>query len=224
MALTIQGLYRRTVGTVLPGRVRTRNGVAVPADSLFDRDDADYKAGLVDPLRPLVRPDDRVVVAGDACRVASVVAARAATGGRVSVFTPTPGAAERCRAAHDLNGTTGRVSVEHALVGTPERVHGPANDGRVLGATELPTCDVLVLDCEGAETALVWGLEQVPRVIVVEVHGHYGADRPVIEAVLDDREYAVACREDVGSHPEHVVLVAEQDGSRWRGPFEPGWD
>jgi hypothetical protein len=63
------------------------------------------------------------------------------------------------------------VTVHHAVVAQARAVWGRRSDmGAVLPPSELPPCNVLELDCEGAEVEILREMNIQPRVILVETH------------------------------------------------------
>ncbi|MFB6215356.1 MAG: NAD(+)/NADH kinase, partial [Candidatus Aenigmatarchaeota archaeon] len=50
-----------------------------------------------------------------------------------------------------LNGLEDQITIEHAIVGRSVSLFSDAGDASVLPGSAVPECDVLVLDCEGAE-------------------------------------------------------------------------
>ena len=95
------------------------------------------------------------------------------------------------------------INVHHAvvakIVGTFHVVGtfngGVASDlGPVLPPSQLPTCNVLEMDCEGAEVEILREMTIQPRVIVVETHGLYGAPTDLVASLLEKRGYVVSDR------------------------------
>jgi hypothetical protein len=66
--------------------------------------------------------------------------------------------------------------------------------GAVLAPSELPPCNVLELDCEGAEVEILRELTIQPRVILVETHGLFGAPTDLVASLLKKRGYIVSDR------------------------------
>jgi hypothetical protein len=85
------------------------------------------------------------------------------------------------------NNVTDRVTVHHAVVATAERIEGRMSDANHISPTNLPSCNVLVMDCEGAETTIIPQLENRPPEIIVETHGN----REMVEAQLKNQGYTI---------------------------------
>ena len=73
----------------------------------------------------------------------------------------------------------------------------------------LPECDLLELDCEGAEVEILTRMKIQPRTILVETHGAQGAPTALSRRVLEDRGYDVS---DMGfAEPRFPVLCELED-------------
>jgi hypothetical protein len=81
--------------------------------------------------------------------------------------------------------------------------------GAVLPPSQLPPCDVLQLDCEGAEVEILRELTIQPRLILVETHGLYGAPTDVVASLLENCGYIVSDRGV--AEPSQAALCAEKD-------------
>ena len=198
-------IYRDRIRPHLPGRPVVYAGLPaatqvkagdrwVPSEWVpHDVADAPgYEAALVAGLREHVRPGDRVVVVGGGAGVtASVAALAAGPSGRVVVFEGSAACADTVARTAALNGVEGRMTVRHAVVAAGEHVYG-VDLGRPVAPADIPDCDVLELDCEGAEIAVLEGLAVRPRVLLVETHGVYGAPTDRVLALVERLGYAAA--------------------------------
>ena len=89
------------------------------------------------------------------------------------------------------------INIHHAVVGKLIATFGGcvASDlGPVLPPSQLPPCDVLQLDCEGAEVGILREMMIQPRVILVETHGLLGAPTHLVASLLKKHGYVVADR------------------------------
>ena len=87
------------------------------------------------------------------------------------------------------------ISVNHAVVGKAIGVYDSAgNVGPIMPPYQLPPCDVLQLDCEGAEVEILRMMIIHPRVALVETHGMFGAPTDLVASLLEKRGYAVSDR------------------------------
>ncbi|MFC4552982.1 MULTISPECIES: FkbM family methyltransferase [Halorussus] len=181
-------------------RTETYNGVAVPTTDPEEGRDyfPEFEDGTSGALRRRVGRGDDVVVVGGGRGITTVVAART-TGfeGSVTTFEANGEMLTTLERTVRVNRVADRVTLEHAAVGPvsedSESVFGPPDgDRRDPGA--IPDCDVLELDCEGSELAVLDGLEVRPRVVVVETHEPLGVPADEVAEVLADLGYRVANR------------------------------
>jgi hypothetical protein len=183
-------VYRRT-RTQLPLRETTCNGVSTKRYRLGKKSETmpDVEAEAVDALHECVEEGDTVVVLGAGYGVTTVHAARAAgADGRVFAYEAS-GLWEVAKEAVERNDGPAKTSVEKLLVGEPIDVYGGHDDARRCFAEDLPTCDVMEIDIEGAELGVIEGLKPLPETIIVETHGHKGSSTEEVLAMLVGRGY-----------------------------------
>ncbi|HET7325081.1 MAG TPA: FkbM family methyltransferase [Halococcus sp.] len=158
-----------------------------------------YEFALIRGVKKVVRPGDTVVVVGGGFGVSSVTAARnAGPTGRVIIYEGNPKRVAICRRTVAANDVDDRCEVIHAVVATPDTVEGTVTDVGVLPPNDIPDCDVLELDCEGAEKQILTELKQKPRALVVEYHEFRGVSENDIRVLMENREYTV-----LGKEAEH---------------------
>lgn len=197
MTRYIRRAYNSIIRPHTPRKIAVFNGVAVRGVRLFDATDSfpDYEGALVAGIRNRVGSGDDVAVVGGGRGVSSVAAAHK-TGSQGSV-TAYEGSAKRKKLATEtvqLNKVNEIVEVKHAIVGEAiDLAHAPG-EGETVATEELPTCDVLVLDCEGAEIGILKSLDQRPRVIIVETHAFLDSREEEVRKVLDELGYEVLNR------------------------------
>lgn len=153
-----------------------------------------YEEGLIDGLHRHVRSGDRVVVVGGGVGVTSVIAAKeVGNGGSVSVYEASTEMTSLIRRTLELNGVRDRVDVHHAVVAESTSVRGN-NAEEVpthVAPEDLPECEVMELDCEGAEIPILTGMQVQPRSILVESHGIFGAPTAQVKEILGERGYSI---------------------------------
>lgn len=177
---------------------------------------ATYESALVAGLRMHVGPGEHVVVVGGGHGVTAAVAAIAAgPSGRVDVYEAGDDMLDGIRQTLAANGVGAHV--HHAVVGAAHAVYGETT-ARVVPPGELPPCDVLMLDCEGAEREILTDLAARPRVLLIETHGMYGAPtadvRRIVEALgyrITGDEIAEAGLADMCEQLDVRVLTALHD-------------
>jgi hypothetical protein len=201
-------LYRRTIRKLLPTVAAVRySGIPISRERKFGdakvpdfliphplEDIADYEKTLIDALRAQVRIGDRVIIVGGGEGVTAVVAAEAVGDkGSVVCFEGNSWNVRKVKATAARNKVSNRLTVKHAVVGEAIAVYGVPDQlsTLVVSPTELPECDVLELDCEGAEILILRNMTIRPRVIAVETHGVHGAPTRTVKALLEKLNYAV---------------------------------
>jgi soluble P-type ATPase len=181
--------WRKRLRASLPTREHgTCAGIAVPPAAAAPRKPLDRLRGLDTPEassfegalasvhREHTRPGDRVVVVGGGFGVTTVAAARA--GASVTVYEASADRLAALRRTLRLNGVDAeRVTLRQAVVGELAEAEaaekGLNTDVPTVAPADLPDCDVLELDCEGAERTVLEGLSATdsrPRLVAVEVH------------------------------------------------------
>lgn len=102
-----------------------------------------------------------------------------------------------------------RVDVHHALVGTEVDVWGSAARAESVPPLELPNCDVLVTDCEGAELYLIKKMKIIPRAAIIEANPNKGVETESVVVELEKRDYSVSVRDDDEEEPTVEIMTAE---------------
>lgn len=157
-------------------------------------DIADYEQTLISALRSQVRLGDRVTIVGGGEGVTAVVAAKAVgETGSVVCFEGNSWGVRKIKATATRNKVSRRLTVKHAVVGEAIGVYGAPDElsTLVVPPAELPECDILELDCEGAEILILRDMTIRPRVVAVETHGVYGAPTGTVKELLEKLGYAV---------------------------------
>lgn len=221
LALVRKGLrflYLERIRPRLPEREVHYNGVPVPAGRFFDsvarpwvgpENRPKYETELVDALEKYVTEGDTVIVVGGGWGVTAVTAAKeTGPSGSVTVYEGARRSAERVSKVTKRNGVSDWVNVEHTVVAQGGHLSGPAGGADRISPTDLAPCDVLELDCEGAELDILHRMEVRPRVIAVETHCHLGVPVEEVEHVLDDRWYDIKSRSPLKPDKGVYVIVA----------------
>lgn len=170
----------------------------------------DYEFALVSALKKHVKKGDRIVVVGVGSGVTSVIAALAtAETGQVDCYDGDIGGIEALDRVARLNGVQTRTKACHAIVGEAIGVYGDTIAAKIVHPSTLPPCDILELDCEGAEVCILRDMTITPRIIAVETHGFLGAPTDKVRDLLSSRGYQV---EDLGwAEPRHLNECVKND-------------
>lgn len=158
-----------------------------------------YEFGLCRSLRRNVFKGDTVVVVGGGLGVTATVAAEAAgASGTVTVFEGARNMVEHIEETVALNEPAADVTIVNGIVASMRQLEGSGAGVSMIPPSALPACDVLELDCEGAETEILSSLDNRPRTIIVETHGN----EDTVRDVLTDLEYTIQSREpaEVGQY------------------------
>jgi hypothetical protein len=217
-------LYLERIRQRLPAREVHYNGVPVPAGRLFDsvarpwvgpENRPNYETELVDALERYVTEGDTVTVVGGGWGVTAVIAAtETGPSGSVTVYEGAKQSADRVSKVTERNGVSDWVKVEHAVVAQGNHLYGTAGDADRISPTDLPTCDVLELDCEGTELDILRRMQIRPRVIAVETHHHFGVPVEAVEQILNDRSYDIRSRDLLNADNGVYVIVAVSNVDR----------
>jgi hypothetical protein len=169
-----------------------------------------YEQGLVTALKANVKGGDQIVVVGVGLGVTCVVAALAAAeNGHVNCFEGDLCGVDAVRRVARLNGVSDRVTARHAVVGEAIGVYGHAVATTTVHPRQLPPCDILELDCEGAEIGILRDMTIRPRAVAVETHGFLGAPTAAVRELLEKRGYRV---QDLGwAEPRFLSACVEND-------------
>jgi hypothetical protein len=132
-----------------------------------------------------------VVIVGGGFGVTTVHAARlTGSTGHVTVYEASEERFSDLQTAIHLNEVEGRVEAILGVVGEGVKVYGEKTP-RETSPEDLPSCDVLELDCEGAETEILQKMKLEPRSILVETHGFRGAPTEEVVTIMEKKGYNV---------------------------------
>lgn len=217
-------LYNRTLRRASPRIIVKYNGVHVRTGYLIDRifpfiggGRPNYETGIVEGIRNHVKKGDSVIIVGGGLGVATVVAARHAGGqGDVTCLEGSMEQMKKVKETLHLNNVSTRVRPRHAIVGSDYAVWGKKGNPDRIAPDELPDCDVLVMDCEGAERDILNKTDLQPEIIIVETHGIYDSPKSVVRDLLERRGYEILstrlAEEDLHEKHERLgvyVIVAK---------------
>lgn len=205
--------YDKYIRNLLPRKIGVYNGVPVRDRALLDVTDEqpEYEAPLVSGIERMVGTGNSIVIVGGGRGVSTVIAARAAgPSGKVTVYEGSREQYNRVEETVRLNRVADRVSVNFEVVGDAVSLWGGGERAEISNPEDLPHCDVLVLDCEGAEKEVVSNLTNPPSKVVVETHGDLGVTPEEMIETLDSRGYDVTGREVEVAERGIVILTAQR--------------
>lgn len=189
--------YKRFLRSILPKKKVNYNGVIAKDGRKFNLilperndDDPEYERGLVKALRKNVSEEDKVVVIGGGRGVTSIIAKRkAGRDGKVITFEPMSNLCEQIEENAEINRV--ELDVRNKFVGEIVEDGKEFNERKKIAPTQLPECDVLEIDSEGAETEILENMSIRPRVVIVESHGMLGSPTSKVKKILKDKNYEI---------------------------------
>lgn len=200
----IEFVYGEWIRPHLPKQTRVRNfnGIETTSDDVcwFDSfvpfydapwytvSDPEYEAASINSLREQVNSGDDVVVIGAGLGITTAVAAiQSEASGSVVAFEGAKERYEDLRRTIKYNSLEDQVSTHHSIVAEANTLYGSSDGSNLTQVEEIPDCDVLEMDCEGAEETILCELKIDPRIIIVETHGN----EPIIRERLADLGYEI---------------------------------
>jgi len=216
-------MYRISIRKRLPtSDYYTNAGIPVrekkPLDPIIPginySDNPDHEYALLSELRNHVREGDDVVVVGAGSGTTTIIAANQATeSGTVIAFEGSESRVQQARNTIAINGVQNGCKVRHAIVDRSihlSSVEEGESDTTRLSPEQLPECDVLELDCEGAEKQILEELDITPRCIIVETHPGFDSGPEEIRRILEGKGYKIANKVDRSSVPVLTIVLEEE--------------
>jgi hypothetical protein len=151
-----------------------------------------YEETLLKAISRNVLIDSDVVVIGGGVGVTAIKAATVARNGRVMCYEGDQKSVSNIVLASEY-AKLNNLKIVHAIVQEDIGVYGATqNKSNVtVKASDIPRCDILELDCEGAEINILKNLVFYPNIILVETHGFMGASTESVHNLLVELGYAV---------------------------------
>lgn len=205
----IKNLYNRLIRPYTPYKISVHNGVPVKnVVRLFDRTSEfpQYESNLIDQIKEIVRYGDSIIIVGGGLGVSSVVAAqRTVEEDTVRIFEGGINQYEQIKDTIKLNRVSAQCSVRHAVVGENVGVYSGTEDADQISPKQLSSCNVLILDCEGAETKIIEEMNIRPDSIIVETHAFLGAPKEEVITALKNKKYEIVdCKTD---NPDNGIYI-----------------
>jgi hypothetical protein len=144
------------------------------------------EGGEVNAHKEYTENGDTVVIVGGGRGVSTVNAAReSGPTGNVIVFEGSEEYSNIIDKVTRYNNVDELVKISQNVVGHDKNIYGRLNNYDFISPEELPECDVLEMDCEGAEEEIVQNLIILPRVITVEIHPRNSDNEQTLESISD---------------------------------------
>ena len=177
--------YHRSIRRFLPTiGYATYNGVDVRETKLLDpyfqnewwdtvSDWPEYENGLVTLHEKATRDGDDVVIIAGGNGVSLYWAAKhVGESGSITAYEASDQQIEIIHNVISRYDLEDRCRLYHALIAEDIGVYGSESSVDVISPAKLEDCNVLELDCEGAELAILDEMDIRPREIYVELHPH----------------------------------------------------
>lgn len=183
LAGVIPWTYRNSIRRVLPtSGYAIRNGVKVRRRKIFDgflphsgwhgaSHVPDYEGGIVNHHQSVTEATDKVVIIGGGFGTSMVTAAKiVGEKGSVIVYEGSKQFAQKLCEVAKWNGTSDICEIRSAVVSNKSNTYTGKESQKQVSPSALPSCDVLEMDCEGAEEKIIPGLEIRPKYLIIEIH------------------------------------------------------
>lgn len=210
----IKRIYNQVIRPHLTKKIAIFNGIAVRRVRLFDRTDTfyDHKSDFINPLVDVIKNGDTVLQVGAGLGTSTVAAAETVgSDGKAITLEASEHKVHMSKNTVQLNAKTwrdtGDIEIRHALVGDAVKVDGEMQQPDVVSPDQLSQCDVLGLDCEGAELGILNNISINPRNIIVESHGWLGSKTSDVRDALNFQDYEIL--DEIAQYPkrDNFVLV-----------------
>lgn len=217
----LRAIYNRWIRTRTDRIWAYCNGFFIKGAYRFDRTLVKpwAKSGLVASIQEYVEDGDCVIEVGTGPGLAALHAADA--GGWVASFEAGEDMVRAARKAVEFNNHTEHVQIYHAVVGIEYDSYGSTAAASQVAPADLlevadhDQCDVLIMDCEGAEVTIIPGLEIAPRVIICETHPSLNAPTELVSDLLAKQGYDISLRlpYDDYSGPKRIAIGTRECNS-----------
>jgi hypothetical protein len=154
-----------------------------------------FKNPSIEQIYKNYEKGDKIVIIGGGNGVSAVHSARiVGSGGEVKIYEGDESRVRDVKRTLEHNQVFDICEVNHSIVGEAHLVKSPGN-ANIIKPSDLPKCDALEMDCEGAEFEILKDLENLPNKIIVELH-HKKESSPysspdTIESILKEKGYCV---------------------------------
>jgi len=177
-------------------------------------DNPSYERAEVNAMRNYTNQGDNVVIVGAGLGITPTVAANSVgKDGQVIAYEASADRISRVRKTIQYNNVSDIVDIRHAIVGKAEDVRGDIGSAVTIPPKELPECEFLELDCEGAEELILEEMTINPRVLSVETHETKGVSQSKVLKLLKRRGYKITEENDKTDRFEgirHIVSTLEK--------------
>ena len=159
----------------------------------------EHEFELISAIRNYIKNGEKVIVIGGGSGASTVaVAHQIGNNGSIIVYEGNKNSAARTKETINLNKVNDRVEIKHAIIEKPVYLLGDLGNPPLIPASNFSDCDVLVMDCEGAEIPILQNLQISPRLIIVEAHPLLNSPKEEVIKLLDKLEYEIISSDSRG--------------------------
>ena len=170
----------------------------------------DKKNVNIKMIKKYVRYNDYVTVIGGGYGLTAMFAAKGAgPDGKVTIYEADSKSISTVKKTLEMHNVIERCEIIHAIIADAYELISDGETGDVIHPSEINQCDVLEMDCEGAELNIIQNLEIRPRNLIIEQH-HWKASSPyssphIIPEILSNYGYNVEVKD---ANIENKIVVA----------------
>jgi len=175
-------------------KIAVFNGIAVRGASFHSKTDIfpEHEAELISAIRNHIKNGEKVLVIGGGSGASTVaVAHQIGNNGSIIAYEANKNSAARTKETINLNKVDDRVEIKHAIIEKPVYLLGDLGNPPLIPASDFSECDVLVMDCEGAELPILQNIKIKPRLIIVETHPMFNSPKSKIIPLLNKLDYEI---------------------------------
>jgi hypothetical protein len=152
-----------------------------------------FKQPTFNVIENSYQPGDDVIIVGGGYGASAIKSAsKVCPEGNIICYEGDEKRADCIRETIRHNDLTDNIQVRSAIVGT---AYDGTQSSNIISSYNLPTCDILELDCEGSELNILQNIDTNPRLILVELHHKKQfcpyANPSTIRTILRDMNYEV---------------------------------
>jgi hypothetical protein len=172
----------------------------------YTRDNPDYESAEIDAIRTYCREGDKVVIIGAGRGITPTIAANSVgEEGEILAYEASADRISQALRTIQHNNVSDQISIHHRIIGKAEDVAGKIGSASTLSPDELPNCDYLEIDCEGAEELILEEMNISPRIISVETHEKKMVSHQKVIELLESRGYEIVKETDYVEGIRHLV-------------------
>lgn len=165
-----EGDYAVYNGIKVPEEVQPKKNFSFLPPSLSPNN-PNYKEKYIPLLKERISSDDQVTIIGGGRGVSSVIAAQKLSGsGKLTIYEGSPKMASIIEKTLKLNDIKEGYKIINKIVGPGIDVYSDEKKFDRLHPEDLEPCDILFMDCEGAELKILQELKIKPKYIISELH------------------------------------------------------